>query len=219
MKISKETLNVLKNLSTINSNILIKQGNVLSSISAGKNVLANIQVAESFDVDFGIYDLSQFLGVISLFSEPEITFEEKKAKISEGSRKIDYTASDASILTVPTKKINFPDTYVEFTLQSAELDKAIKTAGVLGFADIAFEGDGNELAITVSDPKNPSSNTYRVAIGETDRKFRANLKIDNLKMIPVDYKVSLSSKKISRFATEDGKIEYFVALESTSNFE
>ena len=218
MKISKETANILKNFASINPNLLIKEGNVLSTISPGKNVMANIEVPESFEKDFGIYDLSQFLGVVSLFSDPEISFGEKKAKISEGSRNIEYYAADPSILTVPTKKINFPATDISFELKSVELEKAIKTAGVLGFADISFEGNGSELAIVVTDRKVSTANSYRVVIAETDQTFQANLKIDNLKMIPVDYVVSISSKKISKFATADNKIEYFVALEPSSTF-
>ena len=63
MKLSKETLSVLKNFATINGNILIKTGNRLSTISAQKNVMASTTVSENFDSDFGIYDLNEFLCV------------------------------------------------------------------------------------------------------------------------------------------------------------
>lgn len=218
MKISKDTVSVLKNLASINVNLLIKEGNVLSTKSTANNVVADIQVAETFDKEFGIYDLGQFLGILSMFDDPDIEFEEKSATIKEGKTRNTYWAAEPSILVYPTKSIKFPDADIEFDLDHAQLTKAIRASGVLGCNNLSFQGDGETLWMIVSNPAVDTSNEFKVELGETDKTFKANLKIDNLKLLNMDYKVSISSKKISRFASADGKVTYYVALEATSEF-
>lgn len=219
MKISKDTVQILKSFSGINSNIMIKQGNRLATISPQKNVMADAAVAETFPADFGIYDLSEFLGALSLFDDPDVKFEGKSVVLSEGNDSIRYFAADASVLTVPPeKKITFPAADVEFVLPAAVLTKAIRTASVLKATDVSVVGDGTDLKIVVGDLKNATANSYNVTIGSTDLTFSANLKVDNLKMIHQDYNVSISSKKISRWVATSGDMTVFVALESSSTF-
>lgn len=219
MKFSKETLSVLKTLSTINTNILLKPGSQLSTISPQKNVMADVTVAEDFPETFGIYDLSEFLGVISLFDEPDVTFKESYARIGEGSSFIKYYAADQSILVVSQKKINFPSAEVSFTLPAATLAMAMKTAGALRSSDISFVGNGKEVLLQVSDLKNDTANSFSTPVGETTNVFNANLKVDNLKMMPGEYEVSLTSKKISRFKHTSMDAVFYIALEATSKFE
>lgn len=219
MKISKETLSILKNFSAINSNVQLRAGNVLKTISPQKNVMASVTVAEQFPVDFGIYDLSEFLGAVSLFDDPDVTFDGKTATIGSSTDSIKYFAADASVLTLPPEKnITFPAADVEFDVASALLQKLLRTASVLKATDLSVVGDGSTLKLVVCDLKNPSSNSYQHVVGDTDLTFKANIKIDNLKMIPQDYTVSISSKRISRWVAKEGDMTVFVACESTSQF-
>lgn len=219
MKISKETLTILKNFSGINPNLLIKAGSRLSTISAQKNVMAEVTVAETFPVDFGIYDLSKFLGIVSLFDDADIDFTDKVAKISEGKERFNYHASDRNVLTLPPeKKITFPKSDIDFELPVAVLTKALRSASVLQATDISIVGSNGVLSVGAGDLKNPLADDYLTVIGETDLEFRANLKVDNLKMIQQDYNISISSKKISRWVATQGDMTIFVALESTSTF-
>jgi hypothetical protein len=71
----------------------------------------------------------------------------------------------------------------------------------------------------VSDPAVESSNKFKLDLGETDKTFKAHMKLDNIKFLPMDYDVSLSKKRIIRFASADGKTCYYVVLEATSTFE
>lgn len=219
MKISKDTVQILKNFSGINSNIMIKPGNRLATISPQKNVMADVSVPETFPTEFGIYDLSEFLGVISLFDDPDIKFDGKSVYLSEGAWRSRYYAADPSVLTIPPeKKITFPTPEVQFALPAAVLAKAIRTAAVIKASDLSIVGEEGKLRIIVVDLKNPTSNTFDVTLGSTDLTFRANLKVDNLKMISQDYEVSISSKKISRWVATTGDMTVFVALESSSSF-
>lgn len=216
MKISKDTLAVIRNFASINANLLIEKGSVLRTINAQKNVLSDATVAEEFPKNFGIYDTNEFLGAIGLFTDPDIEFKDKFAVIKEGSSSIKFYAADSAVLTVPTKNITFPGTDVEFTLSAAALATVQKAASQLRAVDIAIVGDGKMLNIVVGDLKNPLANSFSIGIGETDKTFSANLKIENLKLMASDYVVSLSSKKISRFVSADGKVNVFVAMESSS---
>ena len=217
MKLSKETVGLFKNFAGINSNLLLKSGNKLSTISAQKNVMADSTVAETFP-DFGIYDLNEFLGAMSLFEDPELEFSDKYVTIKEGSRVIKYFAADASVLTAPQKSITFPSAEIEFNLSASMLSMIQRTASVLRVTDLAVVGDGSTITAVVGDKKNATGNSFSEIVGTTDKKFKVNLKVENLKMLPGDYTVSISSKKISRFKGT-GDLVYYVAVEADSTFE
>lgn len=217
MKLSKETVTLIKNFASINSNLLLKAGNQLSTISAQKNVMADATVTETFP-DFGIYDLNEFLGAMSLFEDPELTFSDKFVKIEQGGSSIKYFAADASVLTAPQKAITFPPHEIEFTATAAMLNMIHRTASVLRASDVSIIGDGSTMSVVVGDKKNATGNSYSANVGTTDKTFRVNLKVENLKMLPNDYTVSISSKKISRFKAV-GDLVYYVAVEADSTFE
>jgi hypothetical protein len=217
MKLSKETVGLIKNFAGINSNLLLKSGNKLATISAQKNVMADAVVTETFP-DFGIYDLNEFLGAMSLFEDPELTFNDKWVTIEQGGNSIKYFAADASVLTAPQKAITFPEAEIEFPMSANMLSMIQRTASVLRASDVSIVGDGSTIAVVVGDKKNATGNSYNSAVGATDKKFKVNLKVENLKMIPGDYQVSISSKKISRFKGA-GDLVYYVAVEADSTFE
>jgi len=217
MKLSKETVGLFKNFAGINSNLLLKSGNKLATISAQKNVMADSTVTETFP-DFGIYDLNEFLGAMSLFEDPELEFSEKYVTIKEGSRVIKYFAADASVLTAPQKSITFPSAEIQFNLSASMLSMIQRTASVLRVTDLAIVGDGSTITAVVGDKKNATGNSFSEAVGTTDKTFKVNLKVENLKMLPGDYTVSISSKKISRFQGS-GDLVYYVAVEADSAFD
>jgi hypothetical protein len=219
MKISKETIAVLKHLSTINQNIILKPGSVVSTISPQKNVLADITITEEFDAEFGIYDLSEFLGALSLFADPDITFKGKYALIAENGNAIKYYAADTSILIAPTKALKFPTSDLDFKLSQETLALVLRTAGVLRSSDVSLVADGESLTFEVADLKSATSNSFTVPLGDTTKTFRANFKTENLKLIPGEYDVSISSKKISRFKHTTMNAVFFSALEASSTFE
>ena len=218
MKLSKETTALIKNFAGINSNLLLKSGNKLATISSQKNVMADATVTETFP-DFGIYDLNEFLGAMSLFDDPELDFQDKYVSISQGSMKIKFFAADASVLVSPQKAITFPEAEINFTMTSAMLNMINKTASVLRASDVSIVGDGSNVIAVVGDKKNATGNSFSESVGSTDKKFKVNLKVENLKMLPGDYEVSISSKKISRFKSPSSDLVYYVAVEADSTFE
>lgn len=217
MKLSKETVGLIKNFAGINSNLLLKAGNKLATISGQKNVMADAVVTETFP-DFGIYDLNEFLGAMSLFEDPELTFNDKWVTIEQGGNSIKYFAAEASVLTAPQKAITFPDPEIEFNMSANMLSMIQRTASVLRASDVSIVGDGSTMTVVVGDKKNTTGNSYNSVVGASDKKFKVNLKVENLKMLPGDYAVAISSKKISRFKGT-GDLVYYVAVEADSTFE
>ena len=220
MKLSKDTLALFKNYAGINSNLLLKAGNKLSTISSQKNVMSDVTVTETFPVDFGIYDLNEFLGAMSIFEDPELEFGDKVCKITQGNMSIKYFAADASVLTAPTKSITFPTAEINFELSNQMLTMIQRTASVLKSSDVSIVGAAGQITIVVGDKKNATGNSFSEPVGTTDKSFKVNLKVENLKMIPGDYSVSVSSKKISRFkSSTNGDLVYYVAVEADSTFD
>lgn len=221
MELSKETLTLIKNFSSINGSLMLKAGNKLSTISEGRNIMADVTITETLPIDFGIYDLTEFLNVLSIFSTPGVEFDEKYAVISDinnTNSRIKYFAAGEGVVKAAPSTIKFPAPDVSFTITAAQLAMIHKTAGALKAADVTIQGDGTTLSIIVADKKNDTSNAYSHTIGTTDETFKANLKIENLKMVPNDYEVAISKKKISRFKHTSSDLTYFVAVEADSEF-
>ena len=219
MELSKETLTLIKNFAAINGSIMLKAGTRLSTISEGKNVMAEATIAETLPIDFGIYDLNEFLNVVSLFQTTTLYFSEKHVLVSDGgSSRIKYFAAGEGVVKSAPTTIKFPGGDVEFTLEATQLAMIQRTSSVLKATDVSIVGEDGKLKVIVSDKKNDTSNAYEVVIGDTDETFKANLKIENLKMLPNDYQVSISKKKISRFKHTASDLTYYVAVEADSEF-
>lgn len=221
MNLTSETISILKNFSEINQNILVKPGNKLQTISTLKNILAEAEINEKFDSEFAIYDLPEFLRAVDLFESADLKLNGGNyVKIADGKSKqsIKYFFADKSVIVAPTKGINIPDRYVTFTLKKDVLEKIMKGVTTLNLPDVAVKGDGKMISIVATDKKTPSSNDYSVEIAESDKKFTAYFKTENLKMIKDDYDVAISKAKISHFVNRNKPIQYWIAVEPESEF-
>ena len=221
MKLSDKTLSLLKNFSTINQSILFKQGSKLRTISVMKNILAEATISEEIPTDFGIYDLSQFLNGLSLHQSPELDFEnEGHVVIKEGRMRSKYFFADPNvIITPPEKAIDLPSEDVSFELRTEQLDKLLKAAGIYQLPDLAVVGGEGVVKIVVRDKKNDTSNEFAVVVGETDKQFSFNFKVENIKILPGTYDVIVSQKLLSRFVSKNHDLTYYIALEPDSTFE
>ena len=220
MFLSQETISILKNMSGINQSILIKEGKKLRSMSVMKNVLAESDILEEFSREVPIYDLSQFLNCLSLIPGAEINLMEDYIKISDGKNSIDYRYADPSVITSPPdKELILPSEDVCVTLTDDQIDRAKKSSAVLQIPDISLIGDGSKIYLTVRDKKNSGSNSYNIEVGDTVKVFQFNMKVENLKIIPGDYDVIISSKNLSKFTNHARAITYFIALEPDSTYE
>ena len=218
MKLSDKTLTILKNFAGINNSILVKKGNELKTISVAKNILAEADIKEEFPRDFGIYDLNQFLNGLGLHQDPDLNFgEESYLTIREGKRRVKYFYADPNvIISPPDKNIELPSEDVHFQLESTSLEKLLKAAAVYQLPDLCVVGEDGVVKIVVRDKKNDTSNSYSVDVGETDKTFIFNFKVENIKIIPGAYDVVVSQKLLSRFTNSKFNLTYYIALEPDS---
>lgn len=217
MKFSNETINILKNFSAINQSILFKEGSTIRTISPQKTVMAIANVEEEFPTTAGIYNLPRFLSVCSLYSDPELNFGDKAVSIEEGKSKARYVYADPSmIITAPEKEIKLPSTDVEVTVTAEILSKVLKAASAFQLPEIAFVGEDGMCYLRAIDSANPTADSFGVELSETSSTFSLIIKTENLQILPGEYKVTLSSKGISKF--ESPVVTYFIAIESKSKF-
>ena len=221
MKLSDNTLTILKNFAGINNSILVKQGNQLRTISVAKNILAEAEIEEKFPREFAIYDLNQFLNGLGLHQDPEMDFSpDSYLTIREGKRRVKYFYADPQvIISPPDKEITLPSEDVHFQLDSTSLEKLLKAAAVYQLPDFCVVGDGSKVKLVVRDKKNDTSNSYSIEVGETDKNFTFNFKVENIKIIPGAYDVGVSSKLLSKFQNTQYDLKYYIALEPDSTFE
>jgi hypothetical protein len=220
--ISKDTLNILKNFSGINSNLYVKAGSKITTMSPTKNIMAEVEVEESFDTEFGIWDLNKLLGVISLFQDPEFIFDDKYMTITGASgSKVKYFYSDPKLLSYPTKSIKKIDAVVEFDLTSDDFRELSRAGAVLQNPDLCFISDDDAVLAVVKDLKDPTCNVFSIRVGDNKDQadFSFNFKLENMKMFDGDYHVALSKNVIGQFTHASRPLTYWVAMDATSTYK
>lgn len=217
MKLSNETLSVLKNFASINSGIEFKQGNRIATISSTKTVLAKAVLKDEFPQDFCIYDLNQFLSVHALGKDTELDFDTNNVIFRSGKSKTKYRMTAKNmIVSPPEKELKLPSVDASFKLTSEDLAQALKNASVLQSPNIAFESDGSKIYVTVFNAKDDSSHTNATEIGDatSEQTFKAVFLTENFKMVLDTYQVEISKAGLSSFVNERGDMQYFIAIES-----
>jgi len=222
MKLSNNTISVLKNYASINQNLVIKEGKELTTMSAMKNIIARAEVEEEFPQEVAIYDLNEFLSCLSLFQSPNLEFDSTFVTITEENNPktaLKYFYSDPSVVTTPSKMITMPSNEITFTLDSSTLSNITKAAAVISSADLVLENTSGTSSLTVKDKKNDTANSYSMGVEtEGEGNFSFFFKVENLKLIDGKYTVEVSSKNISHMKNESTPVEYWIALEPESNY-
>lgn len=217
---SKNTLSILKNFSSLNSNLLVKPGKVIKTITPSKNGMAIARVEESFDTEFGIWDLNKFLGVVSLFSNPTFDFGAKSMKIKNGgSSVVTYYYSEPRLLSVPSKDVIMPEVSVSISMTEKQFSELQKAASVMQLPDLSFTSDNGTIVAMVSDLTDPTSNTYKVVVLEKydGPEFLFNFKMENIKILPGDYKINFAKNVVGEFINQGISLTYWFAMEANTS--
>ena len=221
MNISKETLEVLQNFASINPNILISPGQDLKTIAEAKNILAQAHIPETFPVEFGVYDLNEFLAVIGLIQTPDLDFGGDKVVIKYDTSRVNYYYSEKDILTTPTKEITMPDPELSINITEDHINQIRKASAILGHSELVICGDKGTVRAEVYDVNDATSNAFSLVLDNANsctNDFKFIFNIPNLKLLPGDYYVNISSKLISHWTSSTYPINYFIALEKGSEF-
>jgi len=216
MKLSNETLTVLKNFSSINQGIQFKQGKKLSTVSSSKTVLATANLKDDFPKEFCIYDLNEFLSVQGLYKDCEIDFTDSDVIFKSGKRSGNYrmTAKEM-IVTPPEKEINLPSVDCEFTLTAEDYDAIMKASSILSSPNIAVKSDGETINVVSFDASNNAAHTNTVEVGQGNgKKYSIVFKTENIKLISGTYDVKISFKGIGHFKNTKEDIQYWIAFEA-----
>lgn len=216
MKLSEDLLSAMKHFSSINSSIVLKKGNIQKSMSPDKTILVEAEFPDSFPVDFGVYDLNQFLGNITTLNDPDLAFNTKTVVMNDGQMKLEYySCSPNLIISPPDKELIMKNVDATFVMTNSVLQKMIKLATMNSLPHISINGKSGMLVATASDKKNDSSNTVTAELGSyTGDDFDVAFKVDNLKMVPDDYDVDIAISGFAKFVSKTRKLKYYVAMES-----
>ena len=217
MKLTAETVAILKNYAAINQNIQFKEGQTLSTISPQKNILSSAEISEEIPTTFAIYDLNRLLGALSFFEKsPELTIGENQLEINGECK---YTYGDPAMLVLPPEKsLDFPDPEIKFKMSKDSYDACLKMAQILSLPELVVQGDGSKIFLVATDTNNSSTDEHRREVGTTDKDFQMVFKIENMKLLSGSYEVGISSKGIAHFSHEHSKLQYWIATEQNSNY-
>ena len=221
--ISKRTLDILKNFASINSGIIVNEGNTLNTLSSTKNIMAEAKVNETFPKQFAIWDLNKFLGTVSLFKDPEFVFEDNYIAVASGKSSVRYYYCDPRLVTSTNKKITMPKSVVQFDLTAKDFSEVIKAASVLQVGQLCVRSteDGSKIELAAVDKSDTTSNFYSLVVGDntTGATFEFIFDVDNLKILPGDYTVAISEKVVSSFSNKNEPLIYWIALNADSTYE
>lgn len=221
MKISNETLQIIKNFATINTNILLREGNSIATISAGQSIFSKATIAETFPKEVALYDLNSLLALLSIASDQDIEFGDNSMTISSDSGEFEYYYANTNVLVPKYEKwpTNTPESagFYSFDLTPEQVNMITKSVSILGAKMISVIGDGTNVILQVGDPSTSGTNAYRKKLGESDREFAAHLNIENFKIIADDYTVFINDKSFIHFKNKNKDLAYWFALDRESN--
>lgn len=219
MKLNKETMEILRNFASINTNLIINPGKKITTMSATKDILAEYDGVDEFDKQVAIFNLSELLSAYAAFGDPEVVLEDKNLVLKQGKQQVKYIYADESMLIAPKKEIKMPAAEIEVELSNELITRLQKMASILSVEDLAIIGDGKTITVKVFDKKNPTANAFEVNLEvETEMKFQVNFAVSKLRLYPSDYKVEISSKKISKWTATSLNLVVFIAVEADSTF-
>lgn len=221
MQLSVKTIDVLKNFSAINQSLIFPQGSTIKTLSPKRNILAIANIEEKIPERFAIYELNQFLGVLSLFSEPDIDIKQHHVQISNGSGHVSnyFFAEESMIEAPPDKNLEIDEPAVSFELKDSQLKQVMQAARVMQLTTVVVESDGTDVLLKAVNTENAASNTYHVKVAKASDKFRFIFSVDNLRLLPLTYSVTIAKTGISNFKSADGMVEYWIATEHESKYD
>lgn len=225
MKLTQDTLDVLKNFSTINPGIVIKPGKTIKTIGKNKNILAEYVSDNDFQQKFGIYELNNLLAVLSLEKDiPEIEFDSAKNSMKivtlSGRRKMEYRFCDEEMITTPPEKgIQMPEPEISFDIAQEDFMNVEKSVRVLSSTHIAITSDGKKIYVRNYDASNDAAATSDLEICDGNGDvYTMIFKEESWKMIPGNYSVNISSKGVAHFKHKERNLQYWITIEPGSTF-
>jgi len=214
MKISAQTIKLLQNFSVINQGIVINPGNILRTCTPQRNILAEVEISETFEHTFGVYDLKKFLALLSMVKEPDVAIDETTIKVGDGKSSVSMRHTNTKLIVSPPDKKIVAPYFITFDLSEGDLKWIFNTSSILGTNHVVFQGSGGNLSIESMDVTGKNVDSGSLFLGATEHNFRAVLLVERLKLLAGSYKVSISNKGVVQFANKSVNLKYWVSLEA-----
>jgi hypothetical protein len=222
MKISNETLQILKNFATINTNMILRPGKQLATMATAKNVFAVADIAEEIPRTVAIYDLNSLLALLTLGEGSEIEFGEESLNITiEGGGEFEYFYSDERLVTAapPAGKTIQIDEHYKFDLSASDVQTIQKAIAITASPHLFVIREDGEVTLSVQDKKNKKANSFKKKLGSSEGPgFTAILDVSLFKIIPDSYNVTVSAKRFMHFKHATKPVQYWLALDTDSAF-
>jgi hypothetical protein len=219
MKFNENIIKIFENFSELNPSIIVKEGNKLETISISRSILAEALLPVVFEKQFAIYNLPRFIHTFKLFKEPDFIFEDKYVTIQEQNKSLRYMYAEERTMDkckVPENKLSIDAPDIEFKITKENIKEIQKAIKVLNLPNFVFEGNGTNIFFKADNVENPTSDSYSVCVGETDKTFKGIFDASSLKMMEDDYKIEISNSGISKFIGKT--VTYYVVFDYKSEF-
>ena len=221
MKLSNETLAILKNFSSINTNIFFREGNIISTISSADAIFARAKIKETIPNEFAVYDLNSLLAIVTLLENQDIEFEDNRLVISSdrGTFEFFYSSPDV-VKKAPETTINHQSVF-SFKLAAEDIQMIMKAANVTKSPYISVICKDHGVSLLVGDRKNNSSNNFKKSLGTAFNDFDMIFAVENFRVIPDAYEVTIAKMENNKakflyLKHESKDLEYWIAADPTS---
>jgi hypothetical protein len=213
MKISSKTITLLQSFAQISSNLLVKPGQKLATRNAVNSIQARAVVEETFPQQFAIYDLNQLLSLISVSQNPDIEFGDKSLTIrSENGGEIEYFYADESLVTAPNENPPQLEDVYTFKMTASDIQTIVKTASIVSATMLNIVSEKGKVTLSINDPKNTTSHSYKKPLGEATESFNVKMAIDSFKVVADEYNV-----RVAHAVAKTGKVLVFFFESTTSD--
>jgi hypothetical protein len=211
MQLSDKTLAILKNFSNINQGLIIKEGNTLRTVAKSKSIICFAEVEEEFPVDCQIYDLQKFLGIFSVFDNPDIKWNEKSATITSGKSGLRYGYGESVTPEPPTTMKPYVS-QASFDLKAEDLSQIMKMASILESCDIVQFTLTNDLCeVSLESTEGANRNRFNIEVdGEVEEDTIARLNLEDMRILPLPYRVEATNTSV-KLINDEYNIFYVIA--------
>ena len=221
MKLSKQTIEILENISSLNKQFLFRKGSSLKSCTQNKSLAVEAKVEEIFPSQVGVFDLSKILSCLKTFNDSELFFNENCVKVANDHSEAAFgLAGEDQLLTIK-KDIVFNPSGINFDLSWSLIQEVIKYSHLMRtkvantstwtFDTLSIIGTGDFIVAQVQHSKQIDDETLKINIVQDSRKFKFNLPIQLLNLVEDDYLMEASKSMVIRVSGKTKPITYYLA--------
>lgn len=219
VKLSKESVEILRSVSQVNNSIRFTEGSTVRTVSADESTIMIADIAEVFPQTFNIFDLSTFLNILTMpvMKDAELVFDDdKKVIIQAGRTKVRYYFSAPNFVMYPEgKTVELPSSDLSLRMGENDMGQLVKSAPLLGHKMLEIRVRGGQVYLAATTPEVETSNDVEICVGDASgvQDVVYSIRIERLNLLPGDYDVTVSASGLVEFKHTTRPVTVFVGLE------